>query len=140
MSSGISWLSWTIASASLSSSSQALGADLVRAGVEEHLRLEDEAVADDADVGPVAEDLAKPAEEVRPVARQFLHALGEGNVQPPAEVGDLGLALAVAGLGGAQGILESGDLAAERGDLLIEEFDLGKGALADLGLRPRAGR
>ena len=33
------------------------------AGIEEHLRLEHEAVADHADVGPVAEDLAQPSEE-----------------------------------------------------------------------------
>src|SRR5262249_54725138 len=42
------------------------------AGIEEHLRLEYEAVADDADVGPVAEDGAQPPEEVGAIALQLL--------------------------------------------------------------------
>ena len=51
------------------------------ADVEKDLRLEDEAVADDADVGPLAEDLAQAAEEVRAVARELLHALGAANAK-----------------------------------------------------------
>ena len=38
------------------------------AGVEEHLGLQHEAVADDANVRPVAEDFAQLAEEIRTVA------------------------------------------------------------------------
>ena len=83
------------ASPSLSSSSAPCRADLVGAGGEQHLRLEDETVADDADVGAVAEDLAEAPEEVGAVARQLLDALGERDVEAPAEVGDLGLALLV---------------------------------------------
>ena len=112
------------ASASLSSSTWPCGVDLVGAGGEEHLRLEDEAVADDADVGTVAEDLAQAAEEVGAVARQLLDALGERDVQPPAEIGDLGLAFLVARLGGVERVLERGDLAAQRRDLLVEQLDL----------------
>ena len=115
-------------------------ADLVGAGGEQHLRLEDEAVADDADVGPVAEDLAQPPEEVGAVARQFLHALGERDVQPPAEVGDLGLALLVLVLRGVERVLERGDLAAERRDLLVEQLDLRERPRADLLLGVEFGR
>ncbi len=38
------------------------------AGVEEHFRLEHEAVADDADVGPIAENDPQPPEEIGTVA------------------------------------------------------------------------
>ena len=57
-------------------------------GVEEHLGLEHETVADDADVRPVAENGAQAAEEFRTVARQFLHPLRQRHVQPLAEIGD----------------------------------------------------
>src|SRR5262249_46163541 len=41
-------------------------------GVEEHFRLEHEAIADDADVGSIAENHPQPPEEVGTVAREFL--------------------------------------------------------------------
>src|SRR5262249_14823201 len=46
------------------------------AGWEQHLRLEHEAVADDADVLAVAQQLAQAPEEVGPVPLQLLHLLG----------------------------------------------------------------
>ena len=104
----------------------------VGAGGEEHLRLEDEAVADHPDVGTVAENLAEPAEEVGAIARQLLDALGERHVEPAPEIGDLGLALLVAILGGLDRGLERRDLAPERRDLLVEQLDLGERLLADL--------
>ena len=107
MSAGISSVSSLIALGELVEFVVALRVDLVGAGREEHLRLEDEAVADHPDVGTVAEDLAQPPEEVGAVARQLLDALGERHVQPPAEVGDLGLALLVALLGGVEGDLRA---------------------------------
>src|SRR6516225_9704550 len=58
------------------------------AGVEEHFRLEHEAVADDADVGPIAENHPQPPEEVGTVARAFLHPLRERHVQPLTQIGD----------------------------------------------------
>ena len=69
----------------------ALGPQHGRAAVEEHFRLEDEAVADDADVGTVAENFAQLAEEIRAVARQFLHPLRQRDVQALAEIGDVQL-------------------------------------------------
>ena len=98
------------------------------AGIEEHFRLEHEAIADDADVRPVAEDVAQLAEEVRAVARQFLHALRQRDVQALAEVGDVKLRVLFLLLGGAERVFERGDLAAQRADLLIEDFDLRDGA------------
>src|SRR5687768_644540 len=56
---------------------QALIVDLGRSLGEQHLRLKDEAVADDADVGALREDLAKTAEELRAVAGKLLHLLGK---------------------------------------------------------------
>ena len=64
-----------------SSSAAASGLQLGLAGAEEHLGLEHEAVADDADVRAVAEDLAQAAEEVRAVARELLHPLGQRHVE-----------------------------------------------------------
>ena len=98
------------------------------AGVEEHFGLEHEAVADDADVRPVAEDVAQLAEKVRAVARQFLHALRQRQVQPLAEIGEAQLRVLVLLLGSAERIFERADLLAQRADLLIEVLDLRHGA------------
>ena len=95
-----------------------------RAGIEEHLGLEHEAVADDADIRAVAEDFAQLAEEVRAVARQFLHALRQRDVEPLAEIGDAQLRCLFLFLGGAERLFERRDLPAQRADLLIEDFDL----------------
>src|ERR1700738_1055657 len=44
-------------------------------GVEENLRLEHETVADDANIGPVAENRTQPSKKLRRIARQFLSPL-----------------------------------------------------------------
>ena len=106
ISAGICFSSSSSALASLSSSARPSGLQHGLAGVEEHFRLEHEAVADDADVGPVAEDRAQPAEEVGAVARQFLHALRQRHVEPLAEIGDAGLRFLVALLGGVERLFE----------------------------------
>ena len=85
----------------------ALRAEHRLAGVEEHFGLEHEAVADDADVRPVAEDLAQPAEEVGAIAREFLHPLGQRHVEPLAEIGDPGLGLLVLLLRGVERLLRA---------------------------------
>src|SRR6185312_15805247 len=106
---------------------------------EEHLRLEDEAVADDADIRTIAENVAQLAEEIRAVARQFLHALRQRDVQTLAEVGDVQLRVLLLFLGDIERAFERGDLAAQRADLLIENLDLRNGArgrrLLDVDLR-----
>src|SRR5215470_952299 len=84
----------------------ALGVEDRGAGVEEQLGLEHEAVADDPDVRPCAENLPELAKKVRTIARQFLHPLGERNIEPLAEVGDAGLRLLVALFRRIEGLLE----------------------------------
>src|SRR5947208_3029374 len=44
-------------------------------GVEEQFGLEYETIADDSDVGPIAENGPQPAEKIGAVAREFLHPL-----------------------------------------------------------------
>ena len=132
MSSGISLISSLTALASLSSSSWPWRVDLVRTGREQHFRLEDETVADDADIGTVAEDLAQAPEEVRAIARQLLNPLGESDIEALAEVGDRRLALLVALFRGVEGGFERRDLAPQRRDLLVEKLDLGERLLADV--------
>src|SRR5450755_4242397 len=66
----------------------ALGQEHRLPGVEEYFGLEYEAVADDADVRPVAENGAQPSEELRAITRQFLNALCQRDVQALTEVGD----------------------------------------------------
>ena len=78
MSGGISAASSLTALASFASSVGALGIDDGLAGVEQHFGLEDEAVADDADVGAALEDFAQAAEEVGAVAAQVLRRAGRG--------------------------------------------------------------
>ena len=108
--------------------------DDVGARREQHFGLEHEAVADNADVLPVGQDLAQPAEEIGAVAVQFLHTLGQRDVQAAAEIGDLGVGVAVALLGDVERVLERADLLAQRGDLLVEDLHLAQGLLADLAL------
>ncbi len=55
---------------------------------------------------------AQASEEFGAVARQLLHTLGERDVQPLAEIGDLGLVLLVALLGGIECLLDCRELAA----------------------------
>ena len=135
ISDGICFSRSSSAPASLSSSARPSGRSAACAAVEEHFRLEHEAVADDADVRPVAEDVAQLAEEVRAVARQFLHALRQRHVQPLAEIGDAQLRILVLLLRSAERIFERADLAAQRADLLVEILDLRHGARGRLLLQ-----
>ena len=84
------------------------------AGIEQHFRLEHEAVADDANVGAVAENFAQPAEEVGAIARQFLHPLRQRDVEPLAEIGDARLRFPVALLRRVERVFERGKLTAQR--------------------------
>ena len=77
------------------------------------------------------EDLAQPAEEIRAVAVELLHALRQRDVEAAAEIGDLGVGFAVARFGDVERVLQRGDLLAQRGDLLVEQLDLRQRALAD---------
>ncbi len=115
----------------------ALFAQLGRSGFEQHLGLEHEAVADDADVRVLAEDLAQAAEELGAVARQFLHLAGERDVEAPAEVGDLDLLLLVLRIGGVENFVQPRQLLAQGRDLPVQEIDLALGRLGQLGLGGR---
>src|SRR5205085_12014643 len=95
-----------------------------RSGIEAHLGLEHETIADDPDVGAIAEDRAQPAEEFRAEARQFLHALRQREIEPLPEIGNARLRFPVLALGGFERALERGELAAQRGDLLAQQLDL----------------
>ena len=111
------------------------GADVGLADIEQHRGFEDEAVADDMDVGARAEDLAQAAEEVGAVAREFLHLLRQRDIEARAEIGDLRLRLLAGGFGGGERVLDRGELAAQRGDLLVEHVDLGERARGNVLLR-----
>src|SRR5690606_11382647 len=123
--------------------------DLVRSGREQHLRLEDETVSDNADVLPIGEDFAEPAEEVGAIAVQLLDTLCQRHVQAPSQIGDLGVGLPVLFFRRFECVLQRRDLLTQGCDLLVEDFDLGERALADLpfssefagkGCSPRIGR
>src|SRR4029453_15865280 len=92
--------------------------------VEEHFRLEHETVADDANVGAIAENGAQSSEEVGTVSREFLHPLRERYVQPLAQVGNAALRFLVLFLAGFECRFERAKLAPQRRDLLIEHLDL----------------
>ena len=85
--------------------------------------------------GREPEDLPQAAEEVGAIARQLLHLLRQRDVEPLAEIGDLGLRFAVGGLRGVERVLDRGQLLAQRGDLLVEDVDLRERARGDLLLR-----
>src|SRR3954469_8595183 len=105
------------------------------AGIEKYFRLEYEAVPDDADIRPVAEDRAQPSEEVGPVSRQLLHPLGERHVEALAEVSDARLRILVLLLGRVERLLERRKLAPQGGDLLVEHLDLRQRARGEPFLR-----
>ena len=124
MSSGICFSRSSSAFATRVELRHAFRLQLRAAGVEEHFRLEDEAVADDAHVRPVAEDLPQPAEEIRAIARKFLHALRQRDVEPLAKLGEAGLRFFLAFVGDVERRFQRAELAAQRCDLLIECLDL----------------
>ena len=77
-------------------------AELGAAGREQDFGLEDKAVADDADIGAVADDLAQAAEELGTVARQLLHLARQRGVEAAPEIDDLALLFLGLGLGQLQ--------------------------------------
>src|SRR5262249_56100682 len=88
-------------------------------------------VAEQLEVGAGGEHLAKLAEEVRAVAGKLLHLLGKRHVEALAEIGDLDLVLLVLGLRRIERLLQGGKLGPERGELLIEDLDLGERLIGD---------
>src|SRR5215213_2302274 len=100
----------------------AFGQQLRLPGIEKHLGLEYETIADDADIRAVAENGAQPAEEFRSVARQFLHPLRQRDVQPLPKIGDLVLRFLVTLLRGVERFFERRKLAAESTDLLAQNL------------------
>src|SRR5919198_1057289 len=103
--------------------------------VEKHFRLEHKTVADDANVGAIAENGAQSSEEVGTVSREFLHPLRERYVQPLAQVGNAALRFLVLFLAGFECRFERPKLAAQRRNLLIEHLDLRQRASAEPSLR-----
>ena len=98
---------------------------LRRARREQHFRLEDETVADDADVGAVAEHVAQTAEKLGAVARQFLDFAGERQVEAATEIDDLHVLFFGFGLGGGERLFDAGHLLAQRGNLVVKQLHLG---------------
>ncbi len=94
------------------------------AGREQHFGLEHKAVADDADIGAIADDLAQPAEKLGAVAGQLLHLGGERQIEPASEIGDLGLLVLGLGLGDVERRGNLRELLAQRGDRGGQLLDL----------------
>ena len=129
---GISFPSSMMAAASWSMAARPFRRQLVGARREQHLGFEHEAVADDADVLAVLQELAQAAEEVRAIALQLLHLPGQRRVEARAQILDARLALGVLLLGGLQRLVQGGDLPAQRQQLLVEQVDLGQRLVGDL--------
>src|SRR5205807_6846147 len=93
-------------------------------GIEEHLGLEHETVADDANVRAVAQNGAQPAKEFRTVARQFLHPLRQCDIEALAEIGYPPLRFLVALFRSLERSFQRRELSAQRADLLVQHLDL----------------
>ena len=102
--------------------------EFVAAGGEEHFGLEDEPVADDADVFAVRQDFAQPPEEIGAITVQFLHPLRQRDIETATEIGDLDLRRGILGFRGLKRGFDRGDLRSQRRNLLVEQFDLCGGA------------
>ena len=103
-----------------------LFADIGRAGGEQHLALEDEAVADNANIAAVGQHFAQAAEKLRAEARQFLDFSGQGGVQALTKIDDFDLLRLVFRLGGLKGRLDTSELLAQLDDLQVQQGDLGQ--------------
>ena len=88
-----------------------------------HLRLEDEAVADDAHVLPVAEDLAQAPEEVGAVAGELLHRCASATLRRLPRSA-MRAWLSGRGSRSRERLLEGRELPAHGGDLLVQDLDL----------------
>lgn len=75
--------------------------------------------------------LAQAAEEVGAVALQLLHLPREGDIQAPAEVVDLGLAVHLLGFRSLEHVVQRGNLLAQARELEVEEIDFGERFLRD---------
>src|SRR5439155_2516592 len=101
-----------------------------------------EAIADNADVGPIADDLTQTAEELGAIARQLLHLGGQRQVKPASQLDDLALLVLDLGFGNIESGGDLGELLAQRGKLRAELLDLGARRPAGLllGGKRRLGR
>src|SRR5690349_3460941 len=88
-----------------------------QSGVEKDFRLKHEAIADHADIRPVAENSPEFSEELRPVTREFLYPLRQSDVQPLTEIGDLALRFLVALLRSIESFFKGRKLTAQCADL-----------------------
>src|ERR1700746_967106 len=93
---------------------------------EEHLRLEHEAVADNADIRAITEDLAQSAEELRTIAGELLDLVDERQIEALAEFDDLSLLVLDLGFGGIEGRGNARELVAQRGDLRSQRVNPGE--------------
>ena len=98
--------------------------ELVGGGGEQDLGLEDETIADDGEVAPVAQHLPEPPEELGAVGGELLDLGGERHVEALAQVGDRYLLLLAIAFRDLQGLLDAPELRPERIDLLVEHGDL----------------
>ena len=112
MSGGISRSRSSTAAASVSSDCLPSGLRSALPSSNRTEEFEHEPVADHLDVGPRAEDLPQPPEEVGAVAVELLHLLRERDIEPLAEIGDLRLRFPVRGLRRRERILDRGELLA----------------------------
>ncbi len=83
-------------------------------------------VAHDLNVVAVSKRFLKLSEKSRTVLRKFLHPLCERNVEALPQIRNLGLRLLISFFGFTKRTIEHRDLFAQRCELLIKQFDLGK--------------
>ena len=106
--------------------------DLAGALGEQHLRLEDETVADHADVGALRQDLAQPAEEFRTVAGSSWTFWASAELSRLPRSAICVWLVMVLGLGRFQSGVQRGELATQAAELLIEESRLVTRASAEI--------
>ena len=88
------------------------------------LGLEHESVADDPNVRTLAQDLAKPPEELGAIFRQFLDLARKRAVQARAEIDDLRILCGCRRLGCAECCCKAGEVGTKRRYVLRQALDL----------------
>ena len=94
--------------------------------------MQHETVAHHTHVRTVAQDLTQLSEKIGTIALEFVDSLGQREIKPLAKLGDAGLGFLVFLFGGVERLLDCGELPAQRGNLLVEHFNLRQRARRDL--------
>ena len=109
------------------------------AGRKQNFRFKHEAVADDADILAILQQLPQSPKEVRAIALQLLHLLRQRRIEARAEILDRLVAFGAFLFCRVERVAQARDLPAQRNELLIQKIDFRERFIRDVLLRLQVG-